>query len=99
MLMNDLPVPAPAAPPSWIGPHRVALDGLNLDMVVALRAAKREVESLAARLRAVATRLACDHSSTADEAYSLLDEILRFAAGHAKRRSGRIDDEVIAAAV
>jgi hypothetical protein len=40
-------------------------------------------------LRAVATRLACDHSSTADEAYALLDEILRFAAGHAKRKRQR----------
>ena len=40
-------------------------------------------------LRAVATRLACDHSSTADEAYALLDEILRFAAGQAKRKGQR----------
>jgi hypothetical protein len=40
-------------------------------------------------LRAVATRLACDHSSTADEAYSLLDEILRFAAGRAARKAAR----------
>jgi hypothetical protein len=40
-------------------------------------------------LRAVATRLACDHSSTAGEAYVLLDEILRFAAGQAKRKGQR----------
>lgn len=44
-------------------------------------------------LRAVATRLACDHSSTADEAYALLDEVLRFAAGHERRkRSSRGED-------
>lgn len=36
-------------------------------------------------LRAVATRLACDQSSTADEAYELLDEIMRFAALHIRR--------------
>jgi hypothetical protein len=37
-------------------------------------------------LRAVATRFACDESSTAAEAYELLDDILRFAARRAKRR-------------
>jgi hypothetical protein len=40
-------------------------------------------------LRAVATRLACENSSTAEEAYALLDEILRFAANHAKRKGQR----------
>jgi hypothetical protein len=40
-------------------------------------------------LRAVATRLACEHSSTADEAYALLDEILRFAAAQSKRKGQR----------
>jgi hypothetical protein len=47
-------------------------------------------------LRSVATRLACDHSSTAEEAYVLLDEILRFAAGHAKRKSGAVDEVQVA---
>jgi hypothetical protein len=40
-------------------------------------------------LRSVATRLACDHASTADEAYALLDEIVRFAAAHESRRQRR----------
>jgi hypothetical protein len=40
-------------------------------------------------LRAVATRLACENSSTADEAYALLDGILRFAATHPKRKGQR----------
>jgi Histidine kinase-, DNA gyrase B-, and HSP90-like ATPase len=43
-------------------------------------------------LRAVATRLACDHSSTADEAYALLDEILRFATARARRKSDGVTD-------
>ena len=50
--------------------------------------AERAGWSEAILLRAVATRLACDHSSTADEAYALLDEVLRFAAGFARRRVG-----------
>jgi Histidine kinase-, DNA gyrase B-, and HSP90-like ATPase len=48
--------------------------------------AERAGWSEAVVLRAVATRLACDHSSTADEAYALLDEVLRFAAGHDRRK-------------
>jgi hypothetical protein len=47
-------------------------------------------------LRSVATRLACDHSSTADEAYALLDEILRFAAAHAKRKGGPLEEVAVA---
>lgn len=46
-------------------------------------------------LRAVGTRLACDHSSTADEAYALLDEVLRFAAGQAKRKGQREMGEAV----
>jgi len=40
-------------------------------------------------LRSVATRIARDHSSTADDAYALLYGILRFAAGHSKRSCAR----------
>ncbi|MHB8892843.1 MAG: ATP-binding protein [Candidatus Limnocylindrales bacterium] len=49
--------------------------------------AERAGWSEAVVMRAVATRLACDHSSTADEAYALLDEILRFAAGRERRKA------------
>jgi hypothetical protein len=38
-------------------------------------------------LRAVATRLACEGASAADEVYALLDEILRFAATRGKRNA------------
>lgn len=38
-------------------------------------------------LRAVVTRLACHEASTADEAYGLIDQILRFAAAFSKRKS------------
>jgi hypothetical protein len=51
--------------------------------------AERGGWSEAVILRAIATRLACDHSSTADEAYALLDEIVRFAAAHESGRQRR----------
>lgn len=46
--------------------------------------------------RAVATRFACDESSTAEEAYELLDSMTRFAAKHARRKRGGalVDDEL-----
>lgn len=51
--------------------------------------------------RAVATRFACEESTTAEEAYELLDKMTRFAAQHNARRRGKeaIADEVLAPAV
>ena len=59
--------------------------------------AERAGWSEAVVLRAVATRLACDHSSTADEAYGLLDEVLRFAAAFARRRAAPAADDLAVA--
>lgn len=44
--MSEAGAPAPA----WLERHRVAVDGLTLDDVIGLRAAKRELASLVARL-------------------------------------------------
>lgn len=48
--MNAMSSPQPVAVPEWLARHRVSVVGLSLDDVVGLRAAKREIRSLVARL-------------------------------------------------